>query len=266
MTRVLLTLSFILVAVSQADAKLQSKTYDYQHGDVPLKGYLVWDDEVEGKRPGVLVVHEWWGLNDYARRRADQLAELGYVAFAVDMYGNGKVTEHPAEAGKWSGEVRKNVAEWQQRALLGLDILREHELVDSDRLAAIGYCFGGATVLQMAYSGADLDGVVSFHGALPVAETGQADAIKAKILVCHGADDGFTPEDQIKKFRAALSDAGVDWQMVYYGNARHSFTNPGADKHGIAGLKYDKHADERSWQQMQDFFGEIFSSGQSVTK
>ena len=139
----------------------------YQHDGMTFKGVLAWDDKVQGKRPGVLVVHEFWGLNDYAKKRAQQLAELGYVAFACDMYGEGKVTEHPKEAAKMAGEVRKDVKAWRGRALAALKILQDHELVDSKKLASIGYCFGGSTSLQLAYAGADIAAVVSFHGALP---------------------------------------------------------------------------------------------------
>jgi dienelactone hydrolase len=241
-----------------AQAKVVTKTIQYSDGDVALEGHMAWDDSIEGRRPGVLVVHEWWGLNDYARQRAERLAELGYVAFALDMYGKGKVTEHPQEAGQWAGVIRQNVDAWQKRALAGLEILKQHDLVDPQRLAAIGYCFGGATVCQMAYSGADLKGVVSFHGSLPAPEPEQASKIKAKLLVCHGAADAFIPTEQIAKFQKALEEADADWQMVYYSGARHSFTNPGADARGIDGLKYDKDADQRSWQHMQSFFNELF--------
>lgn len=248
----------VLAAAGQADAKLKTQDIEYTDNGTELQGYLVYDDASSAKRPGVLVVHEWWGLNDYARRRAEQLAELGYVAFAVDMYGKGKVTEHPAQAREWATQVRQNVEEWQKRAVVGLEILQEHELVDRRQIAAIGYCFGGATVLELAYGGADLAGVVSFHGALPVPTEEQRNQIKSKILVCHGAADPFLPADQLAEFRSALEDAGADWQMVYYSGARHSFTNPAADTHGIEGIKYDEKADKRSWQDMQQFFDEIF--------
>lgn len=249
-----------LVAVSQAHAKVQSKTIAYKHGDAELQGYLAWDDSIEGKRPGVLVVHEWWGLNDYVRARADQLAKFGYVAFAIDMYGEGKITKHPKQASEWAGQIRANVEQWRERALTGLGVLRKQEQVDSSRLAAIGYCFGGATVMQMAYAGAELKGVVSFHGSLPAPEPQQQKEgrIKASLLICHGAADPFVPEDRAQKLREALSAAGADWHMVYYGGARHSFTNPDADQYGVDGIKYDKQADERSWRHMQIFFEGLF--------
>lgn len=258
MNRIVMTLLFVALVSVQAQAKVVTKSIQYTDGEVALEGHLAWDDSIEGKRPGVLVVHEWWGLNDYARGRAEQLAKMGYVAFALDMYGKGKVTGHPQEAGKWAGMIRENVDAWQKRALAGLEILKKHEMVDRQRLAAIGYCFGGATVCQLAYSGAPLKGVVSFHGSLPAPEADDAGQIEAKLLICHGAVDPFIPEERIDKFQDALEDAGVDWQMIYYAGARHSFTNPGADERGIDGLGYNKKADTRSWNHMKMFFAEIF--------
>lgn len=239
-------------------AEVKTKTIDYEHDGQKLQGLLAWDDSVSGKRPGVLVVHEWWGMDDYARNRAKMLAELGYVAFALDMYGEGKVTEHPSEASQWAGEIRKNVAKWRERAITGLEILRNSEHVDKSKIAAIGYCFGGATVMQLAYAGEDLKGVVSFHGSLPVAQGDEAKKVRCSVLICHGAEDKFIPTEQIQKFQEALSAADVDWVMISYGNAVHSFTNPAADKHGVEGLAYDKKADERSWQHMKEFFDKLF--------
>lgn len=244
--------------VPAAQAEVKTKAVAYMYDGVKLKGYLAWDDAIKGKRPGVLVVHEWWGLNDYARKRAEQLAGLGYVAFCPDMYGEGKTTEHPKEAGEMAGEVRKNIKTWQGRALAGLKILQDNELVDTKRIAAIGYCFGGSTALQLAYSGADLVAVVTFHAALPVPEPEQAKAIKGKVMICHGAADSFIPEATIQKVRSALEDAKVDYQMIYYGGAQHSFTVAGVDKVGVKGLSYNAHADKRSWQDMQQMFDEVF--------
>jgi dienelactone hydrolase len=155
MLRTAFVLTVVLTAFSQADAAVQTKEVEYTHDGQKLKGFFAWDDAAQGKRPGVLVVHEWWGLNDYARKRARMLAELGYVAFAADMYGDGKTTQHPQEAGQWAGQVRMNQEAWRARGLAGLSVLKGHELVDTSRLAAIGYCFGGSTVLQLAFSGAD---------------------------------------------------------------------------------------------------------------
>ena len=228
-------------------AALKTETITYQHNGTTCKGYLAYDDSIAEKRPGILVVHEWWGLNDYAKKRCDRLAEMGYVAFAADMYGNGKVTEHPDDAKKMMAEVRKNVDAWQGRAKAALEVLKKNEHVNPNKVAAIGYCFGGATVLQLAYSGADVLAVVSFHGALPAATPEQAKAIEAKILICHGAEDTFIAEDDIKTFRSVLNQAGADYQMIYYGGATHSFTVPNVEKR-IPGLKYNAAADHRSWR------------------
>lgn len=242
------------------EAKVVSRAIPYQDGETSLEGHLAWDDAVKGKRPGVLVVHEWWGLNDYARKRAEMLAELGYAAFALDMYGK-RVTTHPKEAGEWAGQIRQNVEGWRRRARSGLAVLKAQEVVDPSRLAAIGYCFGGSTVLQLAYMGEDLKGVVSFHGALPAYQPGGSGPIRARILVCHGADDSFISAEQIEAFRKALDAARADWQMVHYGGARHSFTNPGADKVGLDDLRYDEKADRRSWTHMRAFLDEVFAKG-----
>lgn len=255
-------LGLLALGLGAARAEVRTETVEYRDGDVELQGYLVWNDAMKGRRPGVIVVHEWWGLNDYARKRAEMLAELGYVAFAADMYGKGRVTQHAKQAGEWAKQINANVAAWQARAVLGLDILRGHDLVDPERVAAIGYCFGGATVTQMAYAGADLAGIVSFHGSLPVATPAQAANIKASILVAHGAADGFVPPERVAEFKAALEKAGADWEMVTYGGARHGFTNPGAARYGIENVRYNEKADRRSWRAMQQFFDEIFAGGE----
>jgi dienelactone hydrolase len=243
---------------STAQAAVQSKPVAYQHDGVTLKGHLFWNDAVTGKRPGVLVVHEWWGLNDYAKKRAEMLAQLGYVAMAIDMFGDGKVTTHPKEAGEMAGAVRANLKNWQGRAQSGLKTLQAQPLVDATKIAAIGYCFGGSTALQLAISGADLAAVVSFHGTPPTVTTDEAKAIKAKILICHGAEDTFTTEKNCEAFRAALSKAKVDYQFHYFGGAKHGFTVPHSEDAGVDGLHYDAAADRRSWQMMQDLFKEAF--------
>jgi len=247
-----------LVLVGSASAALQTKTIAYKDGDLQCQGYLAWDDAVQGPRPGVLVVHEWWGLDDYARGRAEQLAKLGYVAFAADMYGEGKVTEHPKEAGELATHVRANVRDWRKRAAMALAVLATQPQCDKTRLAAIGYCFGGSTALQLAYSGADLKAVVTFHAALPAPTAAEAKQIKATILVCHGADDKFIPDQAIKSFRNALDKASVKYEFVSYPDTVHSFTVPGADKHHIAGMKYNKTADEDSWKRMVELLAEKF--------
>lgn len=255
----LLAACAVILYSEGAQGKVVSRTVTYRSGDVTLQGYLAWDDAGTQRRPGVMIVHEWWGLNDYAKRRADQLAALGYVALAADLYGEGKVTEHPAQAREWATMVRSNAQEWYRRGAAGLEVLKKHERVDPQRLAAIGYCFGGSTVLNLAFQGAPLKAVVSFHGALPSVEPDDLKKCQANVLICHGAADGFIPEEAAAKLRAALDAAEVDWQMVYYGGAKHSFTVSDADKKNLPGIQYNAAADRRSWAHMQLLFNEVFA-------
>jgi len=250
----LLLLSF---AVS-TQAAIQEKKVSYQYDDAKMTGYLYWDDAVKGKRPGVLVIHEWWGLNDYAKKRARMLAELGYVAFAADMYGDDKVTTTPDQAREWMQAVTADVEGWRERALLGHEQLLASGMVDADSTAAIGYCFGGATVLQMSYSNAPVKGVVSFHGALPAAPAEMKGKIKPQILVLHGHADSFVAPEVVTNFRNKLDEAEAVWEMNTYGGAKHGFTNPDAGKAGIKALEYNEMADKRSWKRMQVFFNELF--------
>ncbi len=232
------------------EGAIQTKTIEYQAGNIKAKGFLAWDDAIQGARPGVLVVHEWWGLNDYAKQRAEMLAKEGYVALACDMYGDGKLASHPKEAGEMAGLVRANQGEWRNRASAALTLLKAQPQCDSKRLAAIGYCFGGSTALQLAYSGADLGVVGVFHGSLPTPTEAEAKSIKGTILVCHGSLDSFVSPESIQAFSTALNSAGTDWEMDYYSQTKHSFTDPEADKHGIPGIAYNKAADQRSWQRL----------------
>jgi dienelactone hydrolase len=242
--------AIILFAATFASAAVKTKTISYKAGDADCKGFLAWDDAVSGPRPGVLVVHEWYGLNDYARSRAMQLAKLGYLAFACDMYGGGKVAEHPKEAGEMAGQVRANVDEWRKRAVAALDVLKSQPDCDQHKLAAIGYCFGGTTALQLAMTGADLKAVATFHAGLPAPTVEDAKKIKARLLICNGADDAFVTADAIQKFRDALDSAKVKYEFVNYRGAHHSFTVPNADKQGIDNMKYNKEADESSWKSL----------------
>ncbi len=252
------TLILLMLLSAVANAEIQTKTVEYEDDGTPLTGYLYWDDATTGERPGVLLIHEWWGLNDYAKQRARQLAGLGYLAFAADMYGHGRVTSDPDQASSWMGEVTADPQWWRQRALRGLEQLEASDMLLADQVAAIGYCFGGGTVLQMAYGGAPIKGVVSFHGSLPNAPETAYDKIAAKILVLHGHADDFTPPDRVARFQESLSAAGADWEMDLYGGVRHSFTNPDVGEYGIENLRYDAQADARSWQRMQAFFDELF--------
>jgi len=245
-----------------AGPAIQTEEVEYTDGDVTMKGFLAWDANQSGPRPGVLVVHEWWGHNEYARRRARQLAELGYTALAVDMYGDGKQAEHPDDAGTFATEVMQNMPAARARFEAALDLLKAHPTTDPERMAAIGYCFGGGVVLAMGRAGADLDAVVSFHGSLPGEAIENPDAVQARFLVLHGADDSFATPEQIEAFKTSMDDAGVDYRFVAYEGAKHSFTNPDADavgeKFGLP-LAYNAAADEQSWQAMQDLFAEVFS-------
>jgi dienelactone hydrolase len=240
-------------------AGLVTKPVTYEHNGTKLVGYLAYDDAVtaKGKAPAVLVFHEWWGLNDYIKGRADQLAKMGYVAFAPDMYGDGQSTTDPAKAKELSSQFYGNSL-MPERAQAGLDQLLKTGLVDEAKIAAIGFCFGGATSLTLAYSGAPLAGVVTFHGALipPPTEAGQK--TKAKFLILHGALDPFVAKDSVDAFLKAMNDGKFDFQFIEYSGAVHAFTNPNADKAGVKGLGYNAEAASRSWSQMQLFFGEIF--------
>ncbi len=238
-----------------AAAKIVEKNVDYQYNGQTMKGYLAYDDAKSGPRPGVLVVHEWWGLNDYIRGRTRQMAELGYVAFAPDMYGNGQVTRDPKVAGEWSGKVRP---ELDARARAGLDILKKQPGVDAQHLGAMGFCFGGSTVLALAYSGEDLKGVVTFHGGLFPPQ--DASKIKASIAILHGEADTFVKPETIAQVKDALEKAKTDWYMVTYAQAVHAFTNPEADSFKIPGIGYNEKAEKRSWAEMQRFFKERLGS------
>jgi len=253
----LLVILILLTAIN-AQAALRTEVVEYKHGDIVLEGYLAYDDGVKGKRPGVIVVHEWWGLNPYARMRTEQLARLGYIAFAIDMYGKGIRAKDAKEAGSLSGIYRGDRPLMRARANAGLEVLRNHPMTDIKRIAAIGYCFGGTTVLEMARSGAELAGVASFHGGLSTPHSGDAKNIKGKVLVLHGADDPAVPPDQVIAFQDEMRKAGVDWYMVSYGNAVHSFTNPDAGNDPSRGAAYNEKADKRSWKAMKAFFREIF--------
>jgi dienelactone hydrolase len=248
----------ILALAASARAELVSKPVEYTQGGTVLEGYLVWDNALKGTRPGVMVVHEWWGLNDFARNRADELARMGYVAFAADMYGKGVSTTDAKKATELSTPFRGTPL-MRERVRAAFDVLLQQELVDPRRTGAIGFCFGGTAVFELAYSGAAVAGVVSFHGNLPAPKTEDYANIKASILALHGANDSFVTPEVIDQFQKAMREAGVDWQMAYFGGAVHSFTNPDAGKFGIEGIAYNEKAARRSWEYMKSFFDEVFA-------
>ena len=256
MKTILLSASLALGALS-LHAAIQSKTIEYKQGDATLEGVLVWDDAVSGPRPGVLIVHQWLGLTDYEKHRAEQLAQLGYVAFCADIYGKGIRPKNTTEAGAEATKYKSDRALLRARVNAAFDVLKKSDLVDTKRIAAIGYCFGGTTVIELARSGADLNGVVSFHGGLDSPTPADGKNIKGKVLVLAGADDPFQKPDDLDAFEKEMRDAKVDWQIVFYGGAVHSFTQPDP---GFVnpGAHYNEKADKRSWQAMKDFFAEIF--------
>jgi dienelactone hydrolase len=262
MKSICVTMLMLLTTLISADAAVKHEEVTYSANGVTMKGYLAYDDAKKGKRPGVLVVHEWWGHNEYARKRARMLAELGYIALAVDMYGDGKQAAHPEDAGKFAGAVMQNTEGAKARFMAALDVLKKNPRTDSKRIAAIGYCFGGAVVLHMARFGADLKGVVSFHGNYATQSPAQAGKVKAKVLVCHGADDGFISQEQIDGLKKEMAGAKVDFQFIAYPGAKHSFTNPDADqfaKQFGMPIAYNAEADKKSWEDMQAFFKKIFA-------
>ncbi|WP_437881334.1 dienelactone hydrolase family protein [Pseudomonas sp. LRF_L74] len=254
-------LGLLLCASSLAQAAIQSREIPYTAADgTQLIAYHAWDDAVEGERPGVIVVHEWWGLNDYAKRRAHDLAELGYSALAIDMYGEGKHTEHPADAQAFMKEALASSEAAKARFEAGLQLLQAQPQTDDRRLAAIGYCFGGKVVLDMARQGVPLAAVVSFHGVLATNTPATPGSVKAKVLVEHGEADSMVPAEQVAAFREEMDKAGADYRLVSLEGAKHGFSNPDADAHKGHGLDvgYQKEADERSWADMQALLKEAF--------
>jgi dienelactone hydrolase len=246
-----------LICAMTTRAAIHTETVEYKQDDTTLEGFLAYDDSISGKRPGILVVHQWFGLTDYEKRRAAMLAQLGYVAFCADIYGKGIRPKEVSEASAQAGKYKSDRALLRARVNAGLDVLKKNELVDTKCVAAIGYCFGGTTVIELARSGADLNGVVSFHGGLDSPTPADGKNIKCKVLALAGADDPFQKPDDLTAFESEMRDNKVDWQIVFYGGAVHAFTQP--DPGFVnAGAKYNEKADKRSWQAMKTFFAEIF--------
>jgi len=262
MLRMSLFFALLITLTGTVDAAVQGQEVNYSAGDgTTLKGYLATDPALSGKRPGILVVHEWWGLNDYVRKRADMLAGLGYTALAVDMYGNGRTAIHPENAGKFSSAVNRDLPLAKKRFLAGLELLRKQPSVNPGQIAAIGYCFGGGIVLAMARAGVDIAGVVSFHGSLATGVPAAPGQVKARILVLNGSEDPFTTAKQLSAFQKEMNAAGANYRIINYPGAKHSFTNPGADAYGRKfnlPLAYNPKADKASWLAMQEFFKALF--------
>lgn len=242
-------------------ARVIGETVEYQVAGATFEGYVAYDASSTAKRPGILVVHEWWGQNDYARTRARQLAAEGYVAFAVDMYGQGKVTADPAVAKEWSTAVYSNPAVAEARFGAGLEVLKTHKFTSEADMSAVGYCFGGGISLNMARRGVDLDGVASFHGGLGTAQPAKAGEVKAKLLVLTGGADPMVPLDQVEGFRKEMREAGVVTEIHVYPGALHAFTNPAATEVGKKfdmPVAYDEAADAQSWNELMEFLTELY--------
>lgn len=254
-----LSLLAVLSGTMSMDAGIVETSVTYKQGGVDLEGFHAYDDGFEGKRPGILIIHQWTGLTDYEKMRARMLAELGYNVFAADVYGAG-IRPQPPEAGEFAGKYKADRELYRARMLAGLDVLMKDERTDTGKVAAIGYCFGGTGVLELARAGTKLAGVVSFHGGLASGEGmgAKPGKIPANVLCLHGAIDPYVPAAEVAAFNKEMTDAGADWQLVMYGGAVHAFTQKMAGDDISKGAAYDAKADARSWEDMQQFFAEIF--------
>jgi len=273
LTAVILSVTFIYCSNgTTADEKqasdkpaaphLKEETVTYKSDSVTLKGYVVYDENTKGKRPGILVVHEWWGLNDYPKSRARQLAEMGYIAMAVDMYGNGKTATTPQEAGALAMNFGKNIELSRTRLDAAINKLKGYAQTDTSNIGAIGYCFGGGVVLNAAKLGADLKGVVSFHGTL-AGVPAKKELLKAKVLVCHGEADNFVPARDVAAFKKSMDSVGADYTFKAYPDATHAFTNPQSTETGKKfnmPIAYNAAADSASWNDMKVFFAKVFTN------
>jgi len=252
----------LMGSAAMASAEIRTQEVNYSGGGVDMKGFLAWDDSIEGERPGVLVVHEWWGHNEYPRNRAKMLAALGYTALALDMYGDGKTAAHPSDAGALMNAVLENMESGRARFEAAHELLKNHATVDAGNTGAIGYCFGGGVVLHMARMGADLKAVASFHGSLPMASAPGVEQMHTRVVVYNGEADPFVSAAAIAAFKAEMEAAGADYDFIQLPGAIHGFSNPGAtdngEKFGIP-LKYSALADEASWAHMQLVFAEAFA-------
>ncbi|MFK7851950.1 MAG: dienelactone hydrolase family protein [Akkermansiaceae bacterium] len=257
--KVLFALFLAVVVAKSANGEIVERDVSYQSGGVTLEGFHAYDDKIDGKRPGILIIHQWTGLSENEKMRARMLAELGYNVFAADVYGKG-VRPQPLESGKVSGKYKEDRELFRARMMAGLEVLKNDERTDAKKIAAIGYCFGGTGVLEMARGGVELAGVVSFHGGLGAKEGMAAEKgkISAKLLVLHGAVDPYVSAAEVESFKQEMEDAEADWQLVMFGGAVHAFTQKTAGDDPSKGVAYDKEADERSWVHMRQFFEELF--------
>ena len=256
-TRVALLVALLLIVAATTQAKVITRPVPYQSEGFKLEGYLAYDDSLQGKRPGILVVHEWWGLNEFARKRAEQLAGMGYVAFALDMYGKGKVTDDPRKAAKRMRMVQMNVYRWRQRVRAGLEVLKNDTYTDPDRIAAIGYGWGGASLQQLVFMGTDIKGAVLF-GSFMSPPADRAAHVEAKILVLQGAADPYLDMEDFAAFIESMNKSGVDWHMVLFGGAKHGFSNPDAARYKMKEIGYNETADRLSWNKLNQFLADLF--------
>lgn len=249
---------FVAASTLASNAAMHTETVDYKESDTTLEGFVAYDDAIQGPCPGILVVHQWMGLTDYEKMRAEMLAKLGYVAFCADIYGKGVRPKNTQEAGQQAGKYKRDRQLLRARVNAGLAALRQQPQIDQKRVGAIGYCFGGTTAIELARSGADIAGIVSFHGGLDSPTPADGKNIKCKVLVCHGADDPFSSPQDITAFENEMRNGDVDWQLIKYGGAVHSFTQPSAGNDNSKGAAYNAKADKRSWEAMTQFFNELF--------
>ena len=257
--KILLAALFVsLISPCLASAAIITKVIEYKQGDTTLEGYLAYDGAGEKVKPGIIIFHEWMGLSPYEKSRAVKLAKLGYVAFAADVYGKGIRAKDQKAASELAGKYKSDRILLRTRVNAALDAIRARKNVDPKKIAAIGYCFGGTSALELARSGADMLGIVSFHGGLDTPNPDDAKNIKAKVLVLHGADDPTVSASQVSDFENEMRAAKVDWELVKYANAVHGFTNPQHGNDPSKGVAYNAVADARSWEAMKSFFNEIF--------
>ena len=249
------------VEKEEVNVEMVGKTLNYSTDTVQMQGYIAYQEGAGKKMPGVLVVHEWWGHNDYSRKRADMLAELGYVALAVDMYGNGKTAQHPQDAMKFSSAVMQNFDAAKARFESALEQLKSHPAVDSSQIAAIGYCFGGSVVLSMANAGYDLDAVAAFHAGLQLPVWPEEGAVKGKVVVMNGSADPMVTADHVANFKKEMDEAGAQYEYIAYEGAKHAYTSKAADSLGAKfdiPLAYNAEADEQSWERMKELLDNAF--------
>jgi dienelactone hydrolase len=246
-----------LALQGHALAEIKTEVVDYKQGNTALQGFVAWDDAIPGKRPGVLVVHEWWGHNQHARNQAERLARAGYVGFALDMFGKGKLASHPQDAQAFVAEATADPKAERARFDTALALLKKRKEVNPAKIAAIGYCFGGGVVLDMLRQGEPLSAAATFHGALTSKLTAKK-PIKTPILVLAGADDPMVGKAQLDAFKQEMTAAGAHFRVVEYPGAKHAFTNPDAGKAGVPGLEYNAKADQQSWEELMVFFKDVF--------